>query len=128
MSEADKYQGFAPQAIADVIEQMAGVVCAADAELLTAIVAYDDAMHWKADGACSMRDWLCMALHVSSATAGEWVRVGRALEALPALRAAHACGGLSWDQIRSATRFATPEDDDALARDLPSYNAAQIEL
>jgi hypothetical protein len=53
---------------------------------------------------------------VSSATASEWVRVGRALRRLPSIRGAHAEGHLSWDQVRALTRFVTPEEDEAWAR------------
>ena len=53
-----------------------------------------------------MASWLVGTLHVSAATARAWVRVGRALEALPYLRAAFAAGELSWDQISAATQFA----------------------
>ncbi len=127
MSAADKYHEFEGPAIAGVIEQMASLVCAADAELLTAIVAFDRAEHWRPDGMFSMRDWLVMALNVSAATASEWVRVATALDELPALRALHACGELSWDQVRQATRFATAATDEALAAELPAFSAAQIE-
>ena len=34
---------------------------------------------------------------------------------------------LSWDQVRHATVFVTPEDDEDAARELPGYTAAQLE-
>ena len=34
---------------------------------------------------------------------------------------------LSWDQVRHATVFVTPDDDEEAARDLPGFTAAQLE-
>jgi hypothetical protein len=66
-------------------------------------------------------------LRVSHATAKEWVRVARALDQLPHLREAYSAGMLSWDQVRHATVFVAPDEDEEAARDLPSFTAAQLE-
>ena len=52
MAASSKFDGFGASAIAGVIEQMAAVVCAADAELLAGVVAFDRAEHWR-ETACS---------------------------------------------------------------------------
>ena len=72
-----------------------------------------------------MRDWLVMALNVSAPTASEWVRVAqRLLEELPALRDLHACGELSWDQIRHAHAFA----DQKLSEHPPPDHAVVVHV
>ena len=67
--------------------------------MLDVIVAADREEDWRIDGALDMASWLVATLNVSSATAREWVRVGRALEQLPHLRSCFAAAELSWDQI-----------------------------
>lgn len=108
-------------------EQMAALASAAHAELLDLIAAVDRKGSWRDDGATSTTAWVVEILRVSFATAKEWVRVARALEELPCVRAAFADGVLSWDQVRPATVFLDPADDEDAARDLPGLTAAQIE-
>ncbi|MGQ0830544.1 MAG: DUF222 domain-containing protein [Microthrixaceae bacterium] len=109
------------------VEQLAALVCATSAEMLDVVVAMDRAEDHRVDGALDMTSWLVATLHVSRATAREWVRVGHALTELPRLRECFAVGALSWDQVAAATRFATPEVDELLAKELPGCTAAQIE-
>ncbi len=70
---------------------------------------------WAYDGASSMANWLVNRYCMGHRTAAEWVRVAVALEDLPAIAAAYGSGGLSWDQVRSVTRFATASTDDEIA-------------
>ena len=121
------YDECSPGSRAEAIEQLAALVCATTAEALDVIVAADRAEDWRVDGATDMATWLVATLNVTPATARAWVRVGHALEVLPHLRAAFAGAELSWDQIAEATRFATPELDEALARELPAFTALQIQ-
>jgi hypothetical protein len=109
------------------MEQLGALVVAATAEMLDVITAADRQGDWTTDGATSMAAWLVGMLHVSHATAKEWVRVGAALDALPHLREAFSAGMLSWDQVRHATVFVTPDDDEDAAQHLPGHTAAQIE-
>jgi hypothetical protein len=111
----------------DAIEQLGALVVATTAEMLDVVTAADRQEDWRIDGATSMTAWLVAMLHVSFATAKEWVRVGAALDRLPHLREAFSEGMLSWDQVRHATVFVTPEQDEEAARSLPSLSAAQIE-
>lgn len=97
------------------------------AQLGAAITAADAAGDWKADGATDMAAWLVARCAITSQHAREWVRVGAALEGLPALRAGLAGGSLSWDQVRSATRFATEETDAEVAEQVRGLSAAQVE-
>lgn len=112
---------------AHAVEQLAALACATSAEMLDVIVAMDRAEDHRIDGALDMTSWLVAMLHVSRATAREWVRVGRALADLPLVRERFAAGVLSWDQVAAATRFATPDLDELLAEELPGCTAAQIE-
>jgi hypothetical protein len=104
-----------PQALLDRIEDEHTRLCAASAGLLEAIGALDEAEPWPDDPEVSLQSSLASRFAVSSATASEWVRVARALRSLPAIRAAHAAGQLSWDQLRPLSRFATAETDAELA-------------
>ena len=100
--------------------------CAAHLELLADVARMDREEAWTFDGASSMAGWLVARYGLSHHTAAEWVRVGVALEDLPALRAAYGTGRISWDQLRTATRFATPEIDDALAAEAPALSVREL--
>ncbi len=111
----------------DAIQQLGAALSAITAELLDVITAADRQEDWRIDGTTGMAAWLVGMCHLGTHTARDWVRVGAALEGLPHLRAAFAEGALSWDQIRPATTFATPDDDAVLAEDLPGWSAAQVD-
>jgi hypothetical protein len=113
--------------LCDVAEQLAALIAAASAGLLDVIRAIDRKQSWRDDGATSTTGWVVAMLRVSHATAKEWVRVARALDQLPHLREAYAAGMLSWDQVRHATVFVTPDEDEEAARELPGCTAAQLE-
>lgn len=124
---AATYESYSSMSRGHAIEQLGALACATTAEMLEVIVAADRDEDWRVDGALDMASWLVATLHVSSATAREWVRVGRALEGLPHLQSCFAAAELSWDQIAAATKFATPELDEMLAHQLLGLSAAQIE-
>ena len=113
--------------LSDAAEQLAALVAAATAELLEVICAIDRKESWRDDGATSTTAWVVAMLRVSHTTAREWVRVGRSLDALPHVRQAYSEGMLSWDQVRHATIFVTPAEDEEAARELPGFTAAQLE-
>ena len=112
---------------AHAIEQLSALTCATTAEMLSTIASADRAEDWRVDGCTGMASWLALTLHLSLPTARTWVRVARALEELPRLRAGFADGAISWDQIAAVTTFATPELDEWLAQIVPTMNAAQVE-
>jgi hypothetical protein len=113
--------------LSDAAEQLAALMSATSAEMLDVICAIDHNESFRDDGATSTVGWVVAMLRVSHATAKEWVRVARALDQLPNLRDAYSAGMLSWDQVRHATVFVTPQEDEDAARELPSYSAAQLE-
>lgn len=127
-ANASAYATTSPEERLLAVQQLAAVTIAAHAELLDVLVAADAAHDWELDGATGPAPWLVGHLGLARRTADEWVRVAEALQSLPALRDAYASGEMSWDQIRPATRFVTPDDDAEQAADLPRRSAAQIAL
>ena len=59
---------------AAAIEQLGALLCATQAALLDVVTAADAEADWEIDGATGMAPWLVGTLHVSSATARDWVR------------------------------------------------------
>lgn len=110
----------------DAVQQLAALCSAVHAELLDVIAAAEASCDWVPDGATAMAPWLVATCGVATPTAREWSRAATALQSLPALRAAYGAGEMSWDQVRPATRFVTPDTDADAARDLPSRSAAAI--
>ena len=108
------------------IEQLAALMAATHAELLDVVAACEACGDGDLDGATSTAPWLVGRLGLARENADEWARVALSVQELPALRAAYATGAMSWDQLRPATKFATPELYDALAADLPGRSARQI--
>ncbi|HYI61250.1 MAG TPA: DUF222 domain-containing protein [Acidimicrobiales bacterium] len=108
--------------------ELAGVVAATQVVLGSVIVAADAARDWAEDGATDMASWLVARCGITTAHAREWVRVAHALEELPALREVFSSGVVSFDQVRPATRFATPATEGELADRLPGLSAAQVEV
>lgn len=126
-SSSVDYSSLSPAERTDAIGEMAGLMSALEAELGSLVVAADTAGDWQTDGATSMAAWLVARCAWSPGHARDVMRVATALEKLPALRGALASGAVSWEQIRPATRFATPDTDAALARDLPGWSVTQVE-
>ncbi len=90
------------------------------------IAAHDRAESWKEDGATSMAAWLAAQLGVGHGTAAQLVSVGESLETLPTIADAFGEGRLSWDKVRSLTRFAGPDDEAALADEAQGLSASQV--
>jgi len=111
----------------DAIVQLHGLMSAAHRKLLAFISEFDRRCAWRRDGAASMEQWLCARLNVGFGTASTWVAAATKLEELPQTATVWERGGLSWDQMRSVMRFATPERDGEIAHDAPGWSAAQAE-
>ncbi len=95
-------------------------------EVLDEVARMDREEAWTYDGAASMNNWLVNRYGLSHHTAAEWTRVAHALERLPAIRAAYGAGQMSFDQVRTATRFATAETDDEIAREAPEMTVKEL--
>jgi hypothetical protein len=102
------------------------VHCAAHLEMLDEVARLDRSEEWTYDGAVSMANWLVNRYNLSHHTAAEWVRVANALQELPAIRCAYGAGRMSWDQVRTATRFALPAIDDELAELAPDTPVREL--
>ena len=109
------------------LDQAAKAMASAFAEALAAVADFDDEKLWRDDGSTSMTSWLAARYALSWGTAREWVRVARALRSLPTITRAFARGELSWDQVRSLTKFVTPECDAEWAARAPSISPAALE-
>src|SRR5215472_13929429 len=113
--------------LSDSIGQLGSFLSAVLSELLVQVAELEQREAYRDDGAFSMESWLCTRLGLSYATAQEYVRVARALTSLPRCAQALAEGRFSWDQIRALTRFARPEEDEALAAQATGKSAAALE-
>lgn len=102
------------------------VRCAAHLEMLDEVARMDQEGIWGDDGAASMAHWLVNRYGLSHRTATEWVRVAHSVQELPSIRAAYHAGRMSWDQVRTATRFATPATDDKIAREAPGLTVREL--
>lgn len=110
----------------EALDRGVAVVNAACVEVLDLVTRVDDRRGWRADGATSMSAWLAARYRISKGSAREWVRVAHALRELPAIRAAYARGGLSWDQVQFLTRFATAETDESWAQRARDLSPADL--
>ena len=99
---------------------------AVSAALLQTIADLEESDTWSEDDETSLSCFLSARLGARAATAREWVRVARRLRDLPAIRAAHAEGVLSWDQLRPLTRFATKETDEQLSIEAADMTVPQL--
>lgn len=97
------------------IDQLAAEISALQARLLEEVAAVDHAKSWRYDGAANLESWLVARLAVSHHTARAWADVAARLSELPAIGAELATGRLSFDQVRTLCRYATPEEDTELA-------------
>src|SRR5438093_13113567 len=93
----------------DAIVQLHGLMSAAHRKLLSFVAEFDRRCAWRRDGAASMEQWLCARCSVSFQTASTWVAAAAKLDELPNTAAIYEQGAVSWDQMRSVLRFATPE-------------------
>ena len=111
----------------DAIVQLHGLMSAAHRKMLAFIAEFDRRCAWRRDGAASMEQWLCARVSVSFSTATTWVSAAHKLDELPATSDVYEHGALSWDQMRSVLRYATPDRDEEIAHEAPKWSAAQTE-
>ena len=111
----------------DEITTLAGHLNAATARFLVLVGEYDRRGGWRAWGSKSCADWLSWRCGISPVTAREQLRVARALEDLPLVRAEFAAGRFSYSQTRALTRVATPEVEPDLVEMARHCTAAQLD-
>ena len=71
--------------------------------------------------------WLCWRIGLGVGTAGEKVRVAKALGELPHIDAAFAAGELSYCKVRAMTRVANPAIEERLLEMARHATGAQLE-
>jgi len=89
-------------------------ISAAQRQLLTCLGELETREAWLDDGAHDMSHWVSMQLGISYWKADRMVESGRALERLPHTAAALERGELCVDKVLELTRFATPDDEEAI--------------
>ena len=93
---------------------LAGHINAANHRLLVLIAEYDRRNGWSDGATQSCAHWLNWKCGIAMGAAREKVRVARALENLPKISAAMACGKLSYSKVREITRVGSAETEDYL--------------
>ena len=93
---------------------LAGHINAANHRWLLLIAEYDRRNGWSDGATQSCAHWLNWKCGIAMGAAREKVRVARALENLPKISAAMACGKLSYSKVREITRVASAETEDYL--------------
>ncbi len=93
---------------------LAGHINAANHRWLMLIAEYDRRNGWADSATQSCAHWLNWKCGIAMGAAREKVRVARALENLPKVSAAMACGKLSYSKAREITRVANAETEDYL--------------
>jgi Domain of unknown function (DUF222)/HNH endonuclease len=101
------------QQLGDEIAELSVHLDAATVRLLDLIREFDMREGWN-NGFRSCAAWLAWRVGLDMGAARERVRVARALDGLPQLKAALTCGELSYAKVRALTRVATPATEDRL--------------
>ena len=100
--------------IAAEICTLTGHINAASHRWLMLIAEFDRRKGWSDSATQSCAHWLNWKCGIAMGAAREKVRVARALENLPKISAAMACGKLSYSKAREITRVGTSENEDYL--------------
>jgi len=100
------------------IASLSATIQAATYQLICLIGEYDRRHGWADplanDGFRSCAHWLSWRIGLALGPAREYVRVARALPALPLISAAFGRGELSYSKVRAVTRIATPDNEELL--------------
>ena len=116
------------------IDELAAEICtltgrinAANHRWLMLVAEYDRRNGWSDGATQSCAHWLNWKCGIAMGAAREKVRVARALENLPKVSAAMACGGLSYSKVREITRVADARTEDYLLMIAEHGTAAHVE-
>ncbi|MDT3442748.1 DUF222 domain-containing protein [Pseudofrankia sp. BMG5.37] len=105
----------------------AGRLAAATCGWLVMVAAFDRRGGWSGQGFVSCAHWLAWRCGLAVRTAREHLAVGRALEALPAVRAAFVAGRVSYSKVRAVARVAEPDSEGVWLNHALCCTAAQLE-
>jgi hypothetical protein len=96
--------------------------------LIKRVADLDAVEGWTGQGVSTCANWVARAAGIDASTAREWVRVARALSDLPYIDATFEAG-LSYAKVRTLTRVATRENEQALlelAWDTPASRLGEV--
>jgi hypothetical protein len=96
------------------------------ARMLAVLAEWDRRRGWDSWGCASAQQWLSWQCGLGYVAASERLRVARALEQLPFIRAGLAEATLSYSKVRELTRVATPATDQALGELAMSSTASMV--
>ncbi|WP_322762864.1 HNH endonuclease [Frankia sp. Cr2] len=105
----------------------AGRISAAMCAWLLTLAAFDRREGWSGVGIRSCAHWLSWKCGVGLRTGYEHLRVGHALEQLPALRESFAAGQLSYAKVRAISRVADIDTEAEWVRQATHATAGQLE-
>ena len=94
------------------ITELWGHINAATAQFLALLAEFDRRKGWAQHGVMSCAHWLNWQCGIGEVAAREKLRVARALESLPKIRAAFGKGRLSYSKVRGITRVAVAETEE----------------
>jgi hypothetical protein len=94
--------------------ELAGHLAAATCRWLLLVAEFDRREGWTSWGVRSCAHWLSWKCGLGLVAAREHVRVGRALQSLPRVRAEFAAGRLSYSKVRALTSMASPHTEQDL--------------
>ena len=120
------YHARPRDAQADRITELAAEIHAATAELARRLAAFDADGGWAGDGIRSCAHWLSINAGLDQRTAADLLRVGHALESLPLVAEAFACGRLSLDKVRALSLVTTPADQELWVVQATHLSATQL--
>jgi Domain of unknown function (DUF222)/HNH endonuclease len=109
--------------------ELAGQIHAATAELVRLLGRLDALDGWQGVGIRSLGHWASIYLGIDLRTAAQQARVGRQLEALPAIAGAAAAGELGWSKLRLLARVAEAASETKwldLAREMSVGQLARV--
>jgi hypothetical protein len=94
--------------------------------LLSAVGELDRREAWRSEGATSSGAWLTERLGVAEGTGRSWSQVAERLWDLPHLAQGLRVGALTFDKVRAAVQFATPETDASVLRQAEECTVRQL--
>ena len=123
----DDLSNYSDALLVEAVTELAAHLNAAEHRLVELIAELDVRADRGRLGQVTTAQWLGFQCGIDSNTAREKVRVGRALRALPVLRACFARGEVSYSKVRALTRIATADNESLLLGYARAATAAQIE-
>jgi hypothetical protein len=107
-------------------ERLGRVMSATLGTLLSVVGELDRREAWRSEGATSSATWLTQRLGVGDGTGRNWSVVAEKLWDLPHLAQGLRVGALSFDKVRAAVEFATPETDATVLRQAEACSVRQL--